>query len=76
MAYVGFVALSDRTLAPLRGRLAGLREWRAYRRAAAPRAHVELVPVRGVRAALERWATFTGRRLERGSIARHGWRSR
>lgn len=33
LAYVTFVALTDRTLAPLRGRLAGLREWRAYRRA-------------------------------------------
>ena len=35
LAYVAFVALTDRTLAPLRGRLAGLREWRAYRRAGA-----------------------------------------
>lgn len=31
LAYVAFVALTDRTLAPLRGRLAGLREWRSYR---------------------------------------------
>ena len=37
VAYVGFVALTDRTLSPLRGRLAGLREWRAYRRAGAAR---------------------------------------
>ena len=36
LAYVGFVAATDRTLAPLRGRLAGLREWRRYRRAGAP----------------------------------------
>ena len=35
LAYVGFVAATDRTLAPLRGRVAGLREWRAYRRAGA-----------------------------------------
>jgi GT2 family glycosyltransferase len=35
LAYVAFVALTDRTLAPLRGRLTGLREWRAYRRAGA-----------------------------------------
>jgi GT2 family glycosyltransferase len=35
LAYVAFVAATDRTLAPLRGRLAGLREWRAYRRAGA-----------------------------------------
>lgn len=30
-AYVLYVALSDRTLAPLRGRLVGLRRWRASR---------------------------------------------
>jgi GT2 family glycosyltransferase len=35
VAYVLFVALTDRTLAPLRGRLAGLREWRRYRHAGA-----------------------------------------
>ena len=33
IAYVLFVAVTDRTLSPLRGRLAGLREWRRYRRA-------------------------------------------
>jgi GT2 family glycosyltransferase len=32
LAYVLYAALADRTLAPLRGRLAGLREWRALRR--------------------------------------------
>jgi len=31
LAYVAFVAATDRTSAPLRGRLAGLREWRSYR---------------------------------------------
>jgi GT2 family glycosyltransferase len=31
VAYVAFVAVTDRTLAPLRGRVAGLREWRRYR---------------------------------------------
>lgn len=36
LAYVTFVALTDRTLAPLRGRVQGLRQWRAYRRAGAP----------------------------------------
>jgi GT2 family glycosyltransferase len=35
LAYVVFVAGADRTLAPLRGRLAGLREWRDYRAAGA-----------------------------------------
>ena len=35
LAYVAFVAATDRTLAPLRGRLTGLREWRTYRRAGA-----------------------------------------
>jgi GT2 family glycosyltransferase len=32
LAYVTYAALRDRTLAPLRGRLAGLRRWRAVRR--------------------------------------------
>jgi GT2 family glycosyltransferase len=32
LAYVIYAALADRTLAPLRGRLTGLREWRAFRR--------------------------------------------
>ena len=35
LAYVAFVAVAERSLSPLRGRLAGLREWRAYRRAGA-----------------------------------------
>jgi hypothetical protein len=30
-AYVLFVAVTKRTLAPLRGRLRGVREWRQYR---------------------------------------------
>jgi GT2 family glycosyltransferase len=35
LAYVAFVAATDRTLAPLRGRVTGLREWRRYRSAGA-----------------------------------------
>ncbi|HEY1832978.1 MAG TPA: glycosyltransferase family 2 protein [Solirubrobacteraceae bacterium] len=31
LAYVVYVALTDRTLAPLHGRLRGLREWRTFR---------------------------------------------
>jgi GT2 family glycosyltransferase len=54
LAYVAFAAARDRTLAPLRGRLQGLREWRAYRRAGADRQPVELTPIRGLRAALSR----------------------
>jgi GT2 family glycosyltransferase len=43
LAYLVYVALSDRTLAPLRGRLAGLREWRSLRRQSrATRRRVEL----------------------------------
>ena len=48
VAYVLFVAVTDRTLAPLRGRLAGLREWPRYRRAgAAARRPVPLAPPTG-----------------------------
>ncbi|MDQ3936513.1 MAG: glycosyltransferase family 2 protein, partial [Actinomycetota bacterium] len=37
LAYVGYVAAVERSLAPLRGRLRGLAEWRRYRRAGRPR---------------------------------------
>lgn len=37
LTYVTYAALRDRTLAPLRGRLAGLRRWRAVRREGPPR---------------------------------------
>jgi GT2 family glycosyltransferase len=59
LAYLGYAAVADRTLAPLRGRLRGLREWRAYRRAGEPaRRPIELEPARGVRAALGRRAAW------------------
>jgi GT2 family glycosyltransferase len=55
LAYVAYVAARRRTLAPLRGRLAGLREWRTYRRAGeAERRPVVLSPSRGLRGALRR----------------------
>jgi GT2 family glycosyltransferase len=55
LGYVVYAIAADRTLAPLRGRIEGLREWGSYRRAGASgRAPVELEPVRGFRAALGR----------------------
>jgi len=58
VAYVAFVALSERTLAPLQGRLAGLREWRRYRAAgAATRGPVTLARG-GWRAALRQRAAY------------------
>lgn len=59
LAYVAYAAATDRTLAPLRGRLRGLREWRAYRRAGGMRRPVELAPVTGLRAALGRRAAWS-----------------
>lgn len=59
VAYVTFAALKDRTLAPLRGRLRGLAEWRDYRRAGIPRQPVELHAPRGLRAALARRSVWT-----------------
>jgi GT2 family glycosyltransferase len=48
LVYVAFVALTDRTLAPLHGRREGLRQWRRYRRAgAATRRPVRLDPPTG-----------------------------
>jgi len=61
IAYVGFVGTRRRTLAPLRGRLAGIRDWRTYRRAGAhARRPVKLAPVAGLSSALSRdraWRT-------------------
>ena len=54
-AYVVAVGARSRTLAPLRGRIVGLREWRAYRRAGrAYRRPVQLTSRRGFREAFER----------------------
>jgi GT2 family glycosyltransferase len=64
LAYVAFVAVVDRSLAPLRGRLAGLREWRQLRvENAARRRPVELERRQGLAAALRRrrvWLTKSG----------------
>ena len=55
LAYIAYSAVRDRTLAPIRGRIAGVREWRTYRRAgAAQRRPVDLAPVMGLRGALRR----------------------
>ncbi len=54
LGYVGFVAVTDRSLAPLRGRWRGLREWREYRRAVTVRDSSQLEPIHGFRAALSR----------------------
>jgi GT2 family glycosyltransferase len=55
LAYVLFAAIRFRTLAPLRGRLVGLREWQRYRQSgAADRRHLQLVPAAGASRALRR----------------------
>jgi GT2 family glycosyltransferase len=62
LAYVVFVALTKATLAPLRGRIAGLREWKRYRRAGAEnRRAIPLARVSGIRAALRRQRAWAGR---------------
>lgn len=62
LGYVVFVALTKLTLAPLRGRIAGLREWKRYRRAGAEnRRAIPLARVSGVRAALRRQRTWPKR---------------
>jgi GT2 family glycosyltransferase len=61
IGYVLIVAGSHRTLAPLRGRLRGVAEWRRYRRRGQGRVAVELAPVGGIRAALARRAVWTAR---------------
>jgi GT2 family glycosyltransferase/glycosyltransferase involved in cell wall biosynthesis len=55
LAYVAYAAVCLRTLAPLRGRLAGLRLWRSMRATGrASRIAVELAPTAPLRAALAR----------------------
>ena len=64
IGYVAFVALADRSLAPLRGRLAGLREWRQVRAEnEARRRPVELERRQGFAAAMRRrraWLSGSG----------------
>jgi GT2 family glycosyltransferase len=63
-AYVVYAGVADRTLAPLRGRLRGLREWRRYRRSGRARRPIALQPVAGLRAAVARrgvWRHHSGR---------------
>jgi GT2 family glycosyltransferase len=54
LALVVHVALTDRTLAPLRGRCLGLLEWRIYRAAGRDRRPVPLAPSQGLAKALAR----------------------
>jgi GT2 family glycosyltransferase len=60
LAYVAFAALTDRTLAPLLGRVEGLRGWRGARAAgAATRAPAPLAaPNAGWRGALGQWSGY------------------
>ena len=61
LAYVTFIAVTQRTLAPLRGRLSGLADWRRYRGAAnVERRPLQFIDRKGFRAALRRhraWPT-------------------
>lgn len=63
VAYVCFAAVRYRTLAPLAGRVAGLRDWRRYRRAgAATRSDVRLARSAGFAAALRRDRAYAAQR--------------
>jgi hypothetical protein len=55
LAYVAYAAATAHTLAPLRGRLNGLRQWHLYRRAGQPyRRTAALARTAGLREALRR----------------------
>jgi GT2 family glycosyltransferase len=60
-AYVLFALLTDRTIAPLTGRLRGLREWCRYRLDPPTITPAALEPIRGLRAALGRRRVWLGR---------------
>jgi len=59
-AYVTYAAVADRTLAPLRGRLRGLSEWRISRRMVSDRRPIEMAPMQGITGALRRRRTWVG----------------
>jgi len=54
LAYVAYALAVDRSTAPLKGRITGLREWRSYRSLNRPQRDVALAPPRGLRRALGR----------------------
>jgi GT2 family glycosyltransferase len=59
LLYVTHAAVADRTLAPLVGRLQGICDWRAYRRAGrSQRREIELSPSPGMRAARRRTRVY------------------
>jgi GT2 family glycosyltransferase len=63
LLYASYVVATDRTLAPLRGRVRGLLDWRAYRRAGQPtRREIELSPSPGLREALRRGRIYRSAR--------------
>lgn len=53
-AYVTYGLLVDRSTAPLRGRLSGIRSWRQDRQSATAGVAAPLLPIKGLRGALER----------------------
>lgn len=69
LAYVTYALAVDRSTAPIRGRVQGLRDWRRYRAAQHVRRPVPLAPARGLRAALGRNAAVwtSGSRSGRSS---------
>lgn len=61
-AYIAYVAARRGSLAPLRGRVQGLREWASYRQSAMWRAEIQLPPPAGLTAAHRRdraYSTFS-----------------
>ena len=60
LAYVAFAGLKTRSIAPLKGRLAGLRHW-GDDRAKVPRRSVELARAFGIRHALDRDRSYSER---------------
>jgi GT2 family glycosyltransferase len=59
LAYIAYAAATAHTLAPLRGRLNGLRQWHLYRRAGQPyRGAAALTRAAGLREALRRDRTY------------------
>ena len=73
VAYISLIVVTERTLAPLRGRAQGIRDWRRYRQmGTAQRRAISLAGLSGLRASWQMRAAYTPVSVGRRRRARVG----